>query len=104
MTLYHEVGSINNYTDTDPNALIKRYFYRVAGVLKDPCYASEGKKAGTGPYLHSLSNMDDNKLKDTGDTTGTFVNPLISQDLLIYPNPFNQSTSFVFPNQSNEKY
>ncbi|MFC2116533.1 T9SS type A sorting domain-containing protein [Bacteroidota bacterium] len=104
LTFYKEVGSINNYTDKDPNALIKQYFYRVYGVLKEPCYASEGKKAGTGPYVHSLSNMDDNKLREQGDTTGTFVYPLTSQDLLIYPNPFSYATTINFPNPSGRSY
>ena len=105
LSLYKEVGSINNYTDTDPNAFINRYFYRVAGVLKNPCSPSGDKKAGTGPYLHSLSNMDDNKLKEEVDTTGTSAwNPLAGEGLLIYPNPFSDYTTVRFINPERQEY
>ena len=103
LTLYKEVGSINNYTDTDPNALRKHYYYRVAGVLKYPCYPSAGRKSGTGPYVHSLSNLDDNKLKESDSTT--FVrSPLVSQGLLIYPNPFSDQTTIRFTNPKHSEY
>ena len=39
-------------------------YYRIAvekPVPREP--SGEGKKAGTGPYRHSLSNLDNNKLK-----------------------------------------
>ncbi|MFC2113422.1 T9SS type A sorting domain-containing protein, partial [Bacteroidota bacterium] len=95
---------INVYTDKDLQATINKYYYRVAGVLYAPCTPDGDKKAGTGPYQHSLSNMDDNKLKESEDTTGTYVYPLVSEDMFIYPNPFNHSTTITFPNQSNELY
>ena len=43
-----------------------------------------GKKAGTGPYSHSLSNLDDNKLKETA------VKDVLSDanSLRVFPNPF----------------
>lgn len=55
-------ASLNSWTD--PEASAGDQFYRIAVEKPDPCVAAGGgKKAGTGPYVHSLSNMDDNKLK-----------------------------------------
>jgi len=96
--------AVDVYTDKDPAALERKYYYRVAGILDLPCEPSGTKKAGTAPYYHSLSNMDDNKLKEPEDTTGTYVYPLAYDALLIFPNPFNQSTTIAFPNSTSEQY
>ena len=63
LTEYKVVGSINTYTDTDPDAMKNKYYYRVAALLNDPCYPTGGKKAESGPYSHSMSNMEDNRLQ-----------------------------------------
>ena len=80
-------ASKNLYTDTEPEALAGKRWYRIAGVKPTACYPSVkvgGKKAGTGPYSHSLSNLDDNKLKSTGvDDVLSDVN-----SLSVFPNPF----------------
>ncbi|KKK91635.1 hypothetical protein LCGC14_2710960, partial [marine sediment metagenome] len=90
--------AIDVYTDIDATALTKRYYYRVAGVLTDPCNPTGDKKAGTGPYLHSLSNMDDNKLK-------TNINELLSEyGLTIYPNPATENFIIKFSNPHHENY
>jgi len=57
-------ASIDVYTDTDPNSLKYKYYYRVAGVLTDACYPSLSKKADPGPYSHSLSNLENNRLSN----------------------------------------
>lgn len=55
-------ASLNSWTD--PNPSTGDLYYRIAVEKPDPCVPSGGsKKAGTGPYVNSLSNMDDNKLK-----------------------------------------
>ncbi|HEC44217.1 MAG TPA: cadherin repeat domain-containing protein [Bacteroides sp.] len=55
-------ASLNSWTAPDPGT--GDLFYRIAVEKPDPCVPEgDGKKAGTGPYQHSLSNMDDNKLK-----------------------------------------
>jgi hypothetical protein len=80
-------GNEDFYSDLDPPDPTKgKRWYRIAGVKPDTCYPSVstgGLKAGTGPYVHSLSNLDDNKLKtSTKDVlTGT-------ENLRVYPNPF----------------
>lgn len=56
--------SANLNSWTDPEASDGDFFYRIAVRKPDPCVPTGGKKKeGTGPYNHSLSNMDDNKLK-----------------------------------------
>lgn len=56
-------ASLNSWTD--PDAATGDLFYRIAVEKPDPCLPSgAGKKAGTGPYVHSLSNLDNNKLKE----------------------------------------
>jgi hypothetical protein len=88
-----EIGSIAGdaplyqYTDLAPNPENYKRWYRVAGWLSEPCYPSiGGKKAGTGPYQHALSNLDDNKKKK-----------ILSVDVLseannlrVFPNPFQE--------------
>jgi len=91
---YKTLGSINNYTDIDPNALEKKYFYRVAGILTDPCTPSVGKKADAGPYSHSMSNIEDNRLQ-------VGINNEVSESLLIYPNPFSEYAIIRFPNPNH---
>jgi len=55
-------ASLNSWTDPEPSN--EDQFYRIAVEKPIPCEPEgTGKKAGTGPYRHSLSNMDNNKLK-----------------------------------------
>jgi hypothetical protein len=91
---------VDVYTDLDPNALVSQYYYRVAGILSTPCNPSGKLKKGTGPYYHSLSNMDDNKIQATGFSGF----PYDSDGLIIYPNPFNRSTTIAFPNDAQHPY
>jgi hypothetical protein len=101
LTEYYEAGSINTYTDTDPDALEQRYYYRVAALLKDPCYptGTAGKKAESGPYSHSMSNLEDNRLK-----TGKFESLIQNDNLVIHPNPFSKTTIFTFNNPEKNPY
>jgi hypothetical protein len=55
-------ADMNLYTDTDPAALTERYYYRVAAVLTGLCSPTGDLKAGSGPYSHSMSNMEDNRI------------------------------------------
>lgn len=97
LTEYETVGSINNYTDQDPDALVKRYYYRVAGVLKNPCYPTAGKKADSGPYSHSMSNIEDNRILVGFDE--------IQVDRLsVNPVPFSDRTVISFNNPEGHAY
>jgi photosystem II stability/assembly factor-like uncharacterized protein len=69
-------------------------YYRIAGVKEAACYpsVSVGKKAGAGPYSHSLSNLEDNRLETSGikDLEGSEFH------LNVYPNPFSQETRITY--------
>jgi len=97
---YREVGSINTFTDTDPNAMQRRYYYRVAAILKDPCYPTIGKKSDSQLYEHSMSNIEDNQIPESPESDMYFlINPLV-----IYPNPFHKITTIQFPNPASARY
>jgi len=92
----HSLSASNNsWADDGPEGT--DLFYRIAVEKPIPCEPEgSGKKAGTGPYRHSLSNMDDNKLKDgqlppdtivlnnqsiaEGLPAGTVIGKLITED------------------------
>jgi hypothetical protein len=91
---------INVYTDNDPNALTRKYYYRVAGVLTNPCYptGSLRKKDEPGPYNRSISNIEDNRILVGG------LKDIKTERLSIYPNPFSESTILTFNNPEGQSY
>ena len=98
-----EVSSdLRVYKDNSPDALSKKFYYRVAGVKAEPCEPSEGKKAGTGPYRHSLSNMEDNKLK--ADSTGTSAYVPEVRELTVFPNPVTETATVRIDNPEGTAY
>lgn len=80
-----------SYPDYNPPA--GRMYYRIAGVKATLCYPSGnvGKKAGTGPYSHSMSNIEDNRLQVGINDVRDGIN-----NLKIYPNPFRQQTRITY--------
>ena len=90
-------SSFNSWTDPDPKS--GKLYYRIVVEKPLPCTPEGGSgKAGTGPYHHSLSNMDDNKLR-------TGVQEFLSSELLIiYPNPIRTEATIAFPNPGQEPY
>jgi len=97
LTEHQTVGSITNWTDTDADALVKRYYYRVASVLKDSCFPANSKKADSGPYSHAMSNIEDNRLQ-------TYVHDVGINPVTVYPNPFSQRTTIRFSNADGSTY
>jgi photosystem II stability/assembly factor-like uncharacterized protein len=86
-------ASLDQYTDTDPDAVAGRRYYRIAGVKSELCDPANlmGKKAGTGPYSHSMSNIEDNRFQvGIGDLQNDLNN------LKIYPNPFRHQTRITY--------
>ena len=93
-------GDLRVYKDKDPNSLTYKYFYRVAGVKSNPCYPAAGKKADSGPYSHSMSNIEDNRLQVVEG-----INNLKSAGAItIYPNPFSDFTTLKFTNPIHSEY
>ncbi len=58
-------SQISNYTDNDPEAFVKKMYYRVAGVRPNECIPAGFLKANSGPFSHSISNLEDNRLRST---------------------------------------
>jgi photosystem II stability/assembly factor-like uncharacterized protein len=93
-------ASVNTIIDDDPNALNGRMYYRIAAVRSSQCAPAEtGKKASSGPYLHSLSNLEDNRLQGTG-ISNLFADAL---KLTVYPSPFTDLTSISYTLQKPSK-
>jgi len=88
--------SKTQYTDLNPPAGI--VYYQIGIKLPEVIILTPGKKAGTGPYSHSMSNIEDNRYQ----TGMKDLDP--SQDMLIYPNPSSDQTTVSFPNPELKKY
>jgi hypothetical protein len=73
------------------------YYYGVGVQLPVLCAPAQGKKADSGPYSHSMSNIEDNRfqtsIKDQGIT-----------EIQSYPNPFSQWTKINFENPKRIPY
>jgi hypothetical protein len=81
-------STLNSWTD--PEAVTGELYYRVAVEKPVPCLpAGSGKKAESGPYSHSMSNMDDNRLQagenppDTITLSNNTINENNSYGMLI---------------------
>jgi hypothetical protein len=93
-------GDMVSWVDTDPIASSEMQYYRIAGVKTEVCDPANllGKKADSGPYSHSMSNIEDNRFQ-------TSLNKLYSAgNLIIYPNPSADNTTVSFPNPEQKKY
>ncbi len=93
------IGS-TSYTDEDPPLNVNVY-YRIGGEKETPCDPNnlEGKKGKGGPYVHSLSNLEDNRLGNTGLTSGP-----CSNSLRIYPNPIKTNTKLSWNNPEGTSF
>jgi hypothetical protein len=74
-------------------------YFQVGIQLPAECAPTADLKAGTGPYTHSLSNLDDNRklithLSDLGSI----------MEVQAYPNPFTEMTKIEFPNPGQREY
>jgi hypothetical protein len=74
-------------------------YYQVGIALPEACVPTSDLKAGTGPYTHSLSNLDDNRklityLSEPGSIT----------EVKAFPNPFSEMTRIEFPNPDRSEY
>jgi len=64
--IHYLASTLNSWTD--PSPLPDIGYYRLAAEKPDPCYPSGGtKKADAGPYSHSMSNIEDNRLQEAGE-------------------------------------
>lgn len=84
--------SLTSYVDDDPIDGV--LYYRIAGVKSVPCFPSIKKKADSGPYSHSMSNSEDNRLQGTH----VIYNPDVNRNLKIWPNPVTDQVNLEFVN------
>jgi hypothetical protein len=84
LTVLQQVdASVTKFTDTRPQALSTRMYYKVAAVKLTQCTPTASTKAGSGPFSYSVSNLENNnRLKFDNGIRSTNFN--LSN---IYPNP-----------------
>jgi hypothetical protein len=74
-------------------------YFQIGIELPAECAPTADLKAGTGPYTHSLSNLDDNrKLITQLSGLGSIG------EVKAYPNPFTERTKIEFPNPGQTEY
>lgn len=98
-TISAGIGS-TSYTDLDPPLNVNVY-YRIGGEKESPCDPNNisGKKASKGPYVHSLSNLEDNRLQSTGITGYRAL-----REMKIYPNPLVTESRISWINPDGNLY
>jgi ligand-binding sensor domain-containing protein len=78
-------------------------YYQVMVKKSKPCvpkeYSSKKASSNGGPYVHSLSNLEDNRLQSTGINMQN-----ASNSLSVFPNPFNVEATIKWENASNSPY
>jgi hypothetical protein len=89
----------NTLTYTD-YPVTGRHYYRIGVELPFTCFPTGNIKADSGPYSHSMSNIEDNRLQDTGSS---YIEPLPSE-IRSYPNPFSYWTQIDFENPVKYPY
>ena len=90
MDSIHSIQStLTSWTDDNPPA--GDVFYQVAVRKNVPCVLVENKKAGSGPFVHSLSNLEDNRM-----AVGMNDNNESGTKVLVYPNPVKDYTNIVY--------
>jgi len=83
---------------TDDNSPAYKVYYQIGVKLPAPIILSPGKKADSGPYSQSMSNLEDNRF-----LTGTH-DQLAPGSIAIFPNPFSDRTTLKFPNPENRLF
>jgi hypothetical protein len=101
LSLFKTVGSTNDYLDNSPEAMLQKFYYRVAAVLSEPCYP-EGSLKGDQEYKNAFSNLEDNHYQ-AGYPNHTEENHY-SQALKIYPNPSSHDVMVQFTNPYGAEY
>jgi hypothetical protein len=88
-------SGITQYTDVNSPAY--KVYYQVGFKLPEPIILSTGKKAGSGPYSQSMSNLEDNRFL-------TSVNEVRFREVFAHPNPLNTWTQINFENPMKYPY
>jgi len=98
--IHQMASSSSTWADQTPG--MSTAYYRVAALRPIPCIPTgnlKGLKGESGPYSHSMSNVE-NRLQSTDIESFS-----VSKDgLLIFPNPFSERATLQFPNPDNQEY
>jgi hypothetical protein len=81
-------GIYTEWNDNDPQG--QRY-YRIAIEKETGCFPSDATKANAGPFSQSISNLEDNRLKENS-VNYTFAESRFA----VYPNPASKKTYIRF--------
>lgn len=79
--------------------MLDTVYFQIAIELPEECSPTADQKAGTGPYTHSLSNLDDNRKLITH-----LSNPGSILEVRAYPNPFSEMCKIEFSNPDRNEY
>ena len=80
-------ANFNMYTDHDAQSMLTRTYYRISGVRSSQCVPADLHKAESGPFVHSISNLEDNRLRNDVDGIQNNENVVTT----VYPNPTNDA-------------
>jgi hypothetical protein len=93
------VDSIPNDLKTLKHSYIDRkveqdvvYYYSVRVKTPQIIYLDEEKKAGSGPFVHSLSNLEDNIIKSSSLREIDYIDNY----LRVYPNPVSENSRISY--------
>jgi len=91
-------SAFTSWNDMNPG---NNVFYQVSVKKPAPCDPAHllGKKASAGPFIHSLSNLEDNRLYGTAIED----NP-VTRRVVIYPNPMSTECRLAWINPGRESY
>lgn len=82
------IKGIDAYTWTDPTKAGEIYYYQMGVKTPFAITLETGKKASSGPYVHSLSNLEDNRQFGTGIN----LYSLAESTFQVFPNPYKGKT------------
>jgi len=81
------------YNDTSGIAQNNVFYYRVAGVRNESCYTDAKLKTSGGPYSRSISNLEDNRLKQENIPGHDIAKEI---NLTIHPNPYQEYVNIEY--------
>lgn len=100
-SLFHDPGKDQVlFTDEKAEEDIL-YYYQVKVKTPEIIYLDnpDGRKAGSGPFVHSLSNLEDNLIKSTGADELY----LLDQYLRVFPNPVEDNMKVTFATEHDRE-
>jgi hypothetical protein len=89
LQLYDSISS--SFTSYNDNNITTQYYYAVAVKKSPACIGSKSNAS------YSFSNIRDNGLNGVGELS-------VNDQMSIFPNPFDNTTTIEFPNADNSEY